>query len=261
MENVALEMKAKIQQNENGQIKLKDVQKERFRKFIARYEELKAKNPGGGMQSSTVPQSRISDLFNREKLDWYKRNRHKEEFKETRGLVLGKTKEEREEVAEHIRAELSDYEAGRKVMSDQLYEFKKNALVRYDKANHPDIIHSAQTVNADRADAKETDDDTYNTDEKTDDVALNANEEAVSDGKTTEGIYPETFDAPPRKEDVDLVEAIGDGVSGVIVHREEVKRRGSDEPLTTENEKENYRKNQTGKKITKILHDGEKGTN
>lgn len=256
---MALDMKAKLQQSENGEIKLKDVQKERFRKFIGRYEELKAKYPGGpsSLSSKSALQSRVSDPSNREKLDWYKRNRHREEFKETRGLVLGKTPEEREEVAEHIRIELSDHEAGRKVMNEQLYEFKKNALTRYDKANHPENLHSSQTSNADKADDTETDDNSSNIDEGNDDKTPNADEEAVSDGKTTEGIDPETLDAPPRKADNDLSEEMNDEPSGVIVHGEEVKRRGSDEAPTTENDKETYRKNQAGKKkITKTLHDG-----
>jgi hypothetical protein len=259
MAKVADNMKQKLEQAKRGEVKLKDIQKERFEKFIARYEELKSKG-------ESSPQTSVSDPANAEKLDWYKKNRHRMEFKETRGLVLGKTREEREEVAKHLRMELADHESGVNLMDDQFYTFKKNALLRYDKANHPELIKPAdklgnklkQTEESD-ASAAAADDDEEEEDEEegSDDNEANADEAIVSDGKTAEADDPETFEAPPRKETLNESDDVPE--SGVIVHGEEVKRRGADENPKTKEEKDRYRDQQAGKKVTKTLHDEGEG--
>lgn len=251
-------MKSKLEQEKNGGAKIKDIQRERMHKFIARYEELVAQR--GDVSASQT--SSVYDPANSDKLDWYKKNRHKEEFKETRGLVLGKTREDREEVAQHIRMEIADHESGVNVMGEQLYEFKKNALLRYDRANHPELAKPAkkewvqtkmeQTKALHTFDAEESD-------EETDDNVENADEAIVSDGKTAEADDPETYEAPPRTNvESSLDESDDKPPSGVIVHGEEVKRRNVDEAPKTVEEKESYREKQAGKKVSKTLHDGEK---
>lgn len=220
MEKVALDMKEKLKRNQTGELILKEKTKERFEKFIARYQDLKSKE----MSSSNALQtSSLRDPANYEKINWFRQNRHKEEFKETRGLILGKTQEEREEVANHLRMEIADHESGSKKMDFQLYEFKKNALERYDRINHPKLIESTD-------------------------------EEAVSEGKTAETVDPETLAAPPRDK-VSSNENDDKPASGVIVHGEEVKRRDRNEPYKSKEEKEVYRKKQAGKKLSKTLHD------
>jgi hypothetical protein len=120
-------------------------------------------------------------------------------------LTLGKTQEEREEVANHLRMEIADHESGSKQMDFQLYEFKKNALKRYDRINHPKLIESTD-------------------------------EEAVSEGKTAETVDPETLAAPPRDK-ASSNENDDKPASGVIVHGEEVKRRDRNEPYKSKEEK------------------------
>ncbi|KAL7507460.1 hypothetical protein ACHAXN_005252 [Cyclotella atomus] len=241
MAKVADNMKQKLEQEKRGEVKLKEIQKERFQKFIARYEELKSKN---SEPSSKQQQTSVSDPANTDKLEWYKKNRHKMEFKETRGLVLGKTHEEREEVANDLREEIANHESGLKVMEEKLYEFKKHALLRYDRANHPELIKAAAAAASDDKE-EETDDD----------KAATADEAIVSDGKTVEAEDPETFAAPPRKEDTNENDDVPE--TGVIVHGEEVKRRGADEAPKTKEEKDRYRKErEAGKKVSKILHYG-----
>ena len=120
MQKIAEDMKAKLKRDNSDypDEKLKEKEIERYKKFIKRYEE----------------------LMDREKILWYKKNRHKEEFVETKMLVMG-NKSEREKAAEHIRKELEDHESGINVMDEQYYVFKKNALARYDNVNHPEMMN------------------------------------------------------------------------------------------------------------------------
>ena len=261
MEKIVTDMKDKLSQDKAGTLTLKKKTKERYEKFISRYETLSAQ--------STIQIPQIGDAKTQENLAWYKHNKHKEEFMETRGLVLGKTKEEREEIAQHVRKELADHEAGVKTMDNRLYEVKKNALMRYDKVNHhkgpgtsmervkgemeeTKKLHTFETQNEDETD--ENQDETEEQPGKADDSA-DGDEVTVSDGKTAEAIDPESLEAPPRNDvDKDDDDNNPRSKNGVIVQREEVKRRHENEVPSTREEKEKYREGQVGVKTSYRLH-------
>lgn len=222
-------MRAKLKKVESGELSLKDKEKERYERFIKRFEELQGDHAGA---KDIKPLARN------------KRNKHLEEFIETQGLVLGKTYEEREAVADHIRKELADHEAGLRVMDDKLYEVKKSALLRYDRVYH------SETVNSTKMDEKKSKKKKLShTSELNDseDVALDTN------GKTSEAANPDALEAPPRylassnsKEN----EYFGNG----IVYEEEAKRLLPGDPRETPEEKELFRRNEASVKMTQKVH-------
>lgn len=139
MEKIANRMRGKLAKEASGEVKLKDVQKERIDKFMKRYEERKAETSSGG---SSKPKSNPLDMANN--AGQKKENRHSREFKETRELFLGKTKQERENLADHIRMELMEHEAGVISMPLGVYGIKKKALARYDRINHPEMTKAEE---------------------------------------------------------------------------------------------------------------------
>jgi len=242
MEGLVVDMKAKLKKVASGELNLKEKEMERYEKFIKRFEELQG---NGARAKDTKTEA------------WNTRNKHFEEFIETRGLVLGKTYEEREAVADHIRKELADHEAGLREMDDKLYEVKKRALLRYDKVNHSEMVNSNKM---DKDKTKKNKLSRTSELNDTEDVgsnenALGTNEEAVSDGKTSEAAEPDALEASPRNvASTNSKESESFG-NGIIVHGEEVERRRPEEPSKTPEEKERYRKKEAGVKMTKTLHD------
>eukprot|EP00804_Cyclotella_cryptica_P015140 CCRYP_000705-RA/>CCRYP_000705-RA protein AED:0.02 eAED:0.02 QI:1242/1/1/1/0.5/0.33/3/114/334 len=243
MEGLVADMKAKLKKGESGELRLRDKEKERYEKFIKRFEELQGND------------ARTKDIKAPTR---YKSNKHSEEFIETRGLVLGKTYEEREALADHIRTELADHEAGLRVMDNKLYEVKKHALLRYDKVNHPEMVKSTKMEITEKIKQKKSSLGFESNDMEADgshDKAASTNEETVSDGKTSEVTEPDALGAPPRNVASSNYKDRKSFDNGVIVDGEEVKLRRSEEPRKTPEEKERYRKKEAGVKVSKTLHD------
>lgn len=222
-------MKDKLKKVASGEISLKDKEKERYERFIKRFEELQGNHAGA------------NDV---EPLARNKRNKHSEEFIETQGLVLGKTYEEREAVADHIRKELADHEAGLRVMDDKLYEVKKRALMRYDRVYHSETVNSTK-MDEEKSKKKKLSCTSELNDSE--DVALDTN------GKTSEAANPDALGATPRNlasSNSKQNESSGNG----IVYREEVKRLLPGDSRKTPEEKKLFRRNEASVKMTQKVH-------
>ena len=143
MEKIANRMKGQLAKDASGEVKLKDKQKERIDTFMKRYEARKSGASSGGRAKQTKS-NELDNSNNNVNAGQTKENRHSREFKETKGLFLGKTKEEREDLADHIRMELMEHEANVMIMPNGLYQIKKKALARYDRINHPEMAKTEE---------------------------------------------------------------------------------------------------------------------
>lgn len=158
MQTRVIEMQAQLDRVAEGTLVMKQKTIERYHKFIKRYKELEVElgnmkaeeiegeddqseslvGPpvGGGVAAAAAAETKaVESRFTHNKTSRKHQHKHAQEFKETKELVMGRTSQQRESVADKMRNEIADHEAGLKKMDEEVYLEKKKALARFDRIN------------------------------------------------------------------------------------------------------------------------------
>lgn len=131
MESRAKEMMKKLESVERGELELAQTTVERYKKFVARYRDLEKElgliDEGDLGFKVTTATGGLRGSKEGNKVNYG------EQFRSNREMFLAKSPEAREKIAEKLRNEIADHDAGVSVLDEKVYQGKKNTLARYER--------------------------------------------------------------------------------------------------------------------------------
>ncbi len=141
LESRAKEMMEKLESVEKGELELAPKTVERYKKFVARYRDLEKvlglidesdqENELSGLNRNGVRDPIATGGLRGSKKD--NKMNYEEQFQANRDMFLAKSSEAREKIAEKLRNEIADHDAGINVLDVKVYNSKKRTLARYER--------------------------------------------------------------------------------------------------------------------------------